>query len=65
MLLMNGEAQSSSFVFLFLKPWQDILGIQASRRHLSPEHHCDTGTQLHELIKVIGAIYNWDKDSSL
>lgn len=35
MLLMNGEAPSSSFVFLFLQPWQDILGIQASRRHTS------------------------------
>ncbi len=35
MLLMNGEAPSSSFVFLFLQPWQDILGIQASGRHTS------------------------------
>lgn len=39
MLWMNGEAPGSSFVFLFLQPWQDILGIQTSRRH--PYSHCN------------------------
>lgn len=39
MLWMNGEAPGNSFVFLFLQPWQDILGIQTSRRH--PYSHCN------------------------